>query len=254
MTAKEMARELAVSAKDAKAFGQLIRELILAGELVEVKKKRLADPARVDLLVGALECNPRGFGFVRPVREIDGDDIYVAAANMNSAMHDDIVVVRIPSDRKAKRTRSGRRPGAKSDAKIVEVLKRARTEIVGTFRLDNRVGYVVPDNPRLFRNVIVAAGDAGDARNDDKVAVRISVWPTLQLPPEGEVTQVFGPRGKLDAEMQSVVHEFDLRREFDAKTLRHARRIPSEPSAADLKGRIDLTGEMIFTILTTRST
>jgi len=247
MTADEMASALKVPPKERKAFDALVEELKLAGELVEVKRKRLADPARVDLMVGTLSCNPRGFGFIRPARETDGDDVYVSGENMSSAFDGDVVVARVPpSYRKAER--QGRRLGSKSDVKVVSILRHARSEIVGTFRKDRNVRYVVPDNPRLFRDVVVAAEDTNGARHNDKVAVRVTVWPTRHTPPEGDVVEVFGKRGQLAAELESVVREYNLRKDFPPSVAKRARRIPLEPRAADLKGRTDLTGETIFTI------
>ncbi len=94
------------------------------------------------------------------------------------------------------------------------MLRRARTEIVGTLRQEGHVRVVIPDDPRLFRDVVVAQGDEGGAREDDKVAVRITVWPTRHISPAGEITAVFGPRGQLEAERLSVVREFNLRMDF----------------------------------------
>ena len=47
--------------------------------------------------MGTLDCNPRGFGFVVPVKEDVGEDVYVNEEDMGSAMHGDLVVVRLPT-------------------------------------------------------------------------------------------------------------------------------------------------------------
>ena len=249
MTAKEMAEALSIPDAEHEDFFGAIKELELAGELVEVKKKRLADPGRVDLMIGTLLCNPRGFGFIRPVREIDGEDIYVSGENMSSALEGDLVVARVPTAyRKAKAERARTRKRDRAEVKIVSVLKRARTHIVGTFRRERKVRYVVPDNPRLFRDVIIAAEDTGSAKNNDKVRARITAWPTRHLGPEGEIVEVFGKRGNLEAERQSVVSEFGLRDTFPSEVLRAAKRIPRNPTRRDLKSRTDLTDELIITI------
>jgi len=250
MTAAQMADALKVPSGERKAFFDRIEALKLAGELVEVKKRRLADPSRVDLVVGALQCNPRGFGFIRPVREADGEDVYVSGENMSGALHGDLVVARVPQAfRKAQKDRGrGARRDKGAEVKIVSVLQRARTEIVGTFRQDRRVRCVIPDNPRLFRDVIVAAEDAHGARSDDKVRVRVTAWPTRHMGPEGKVVEVFGPRGQLEAELKSVASEYELRLEFPPAVLRAAERVPKTPRPKELKGRADLTAEQIFTI------
>jgi ribonuclease R len=257
MTAEELAGRLDVPPSQREEFRRLVREIEFAGELVEVKKRRLADPERVDLVVGTLLCNPRGFGFLRPARERDGADRYVSGENMSSAMHGDLVVARMPpslrprpgpAGRKRERFR-GRGQGAfEPEIKVVSVLRRARTEIVGTLRREGHVRVVIPDDPRLFRDVVVAQGDEGGAREDDKVAVRITVWPTRHISPAGEIIAVFGPRGQLDAERLSVVREFNLRLDFPPEVARAAEALPQQVEPPDLAVRQDLTGETIFTI------
>ncbi len=257
MTREQLARALDVPQEEMQPFDDLVRELELAGELVEVKNKQLADPERVDLVVGKLGCNPRGFGFVRPMRERDGEDMYIGASNMSSALHGDIVVVRVPpsarrreeSFRGKKSQRRGRKGGGdRPEIKIVSVLQRGRTEIVGTFRQEGHMRFVVPDDPRLFRDVMVAAEDAGEAQLNDKVAVRITVWPSRHINPAGVVSKVFGQRGDLEAERLSVIHEYNLRSDFPEEVVHAAEKCGGEVSPADLKRRADLTAEEIFTI------
>jgi len=101
MTVEELAARLDVPSSEREEFQRLVRELEFAGELVEVKKRRLADPERVDLVVGTLLCNPRGFGFLRPARERDGEDRYISGENMSSAMHGDLVVAGARRDHQA---------------------------------------------------------------------------------------------------------------------------------------------------------
>jgi len=249
MTAQEIAQKLRVPEGKRPELFRLIEELKLAGELVEVKHARLADPERVDLLVGTLLCNPRGFGFIRPARERDGEDLFVSGSNMSSAMHGDLVVARVPRAGQRGRRRSPRH-GARGmpDVKIVSVLRRARTHIVGTFFRARHVHFVVPDDPRLFRDVVIAAADAHGARHEDKVRVRVLTWPSRHINPTGEVVEVFGPRGRLETERLAVVHEYDLRHEFPQGVLRAAERVARSPRKADLASRTDLTREQVFTI------
>ena len=257
MTVEELAGRLDIPSSEREEFRRLVRELEFAGEMVEVKKRRLADPERVDLVVGTLLCNPRGFGFLRPVRERDGEDRYVSGENMSSAMHGDLVVARMPPSlrprpgqgrQKRERFHGGGRGAYEPEIKVVSVLRRARTEIVGTLRQEGHVRVVIPDDPRLFRDVVVAQGDEGGAREDDKVAVRITVWPTRHISPAGEITAVFGPRGQLEAERLSVVREFNLRMDFPPEVERAAEALPQHVEPSDLADRHDLTDETIFTI------
>ena len=248
MTAQELGDRLGARDEDREQLNRVIKELQLAGELVEVKKRRLVDPARVELVVGTLMCNPRGFGFIVQAREADGEDVYVSGENMSSALHGDVVVARVPGGRQPRPPPRSGRKSPSGEAKIISVLKRARTEIVGTFRGQKHVRYVVPDDPRLFRDVMVGAEDTADAQHNDKVRVRITLWPTRHINPAGEVVEVFGPRGLLEAEISSAVCAFNLRREFPQAVLHAVRRLPQQVPKSALGAREDLTSAPIITI------
>lgn len=244
MTADEMAERLGVAADDLERFRGVVRELELAGEIVEVKRGRLAAPEKVDLIVGRLQCHPRGFAFLLPVREQDGADLYVSAEDQGAAMHGDLAVVSVSSQPR----RRGRRAPAGPSGKVVSVLERARETLVGTYRRDARFGYVVPEDPRYFRDVYVAEEDSGDAEPGDKVVVRITAWPRKGLNPEGAVEEVLGGENDPRAMALAVIREYGLRDEFPPEALEEAESAPSRVSPADERGRLDLRDTLAFTI------
>jgi ribonuclease R len=213
----------------------------LAGDLVEVKFGCLTTPDKVGLAVGVLHCNPRGFGFVVPVRPEDGgEDIYVAGEDQAAAMHGDIVVVSLS----AARRRSGQGPSGK----VVRVLRHARRELLGTYRENRTVAYVEPDDRRFYHDVYIAREDAGGARPGDKVRVRITAWPNRHLNPEGVVEEVLGAQGDPRVETLAVIRGFGLREDFPQDALAEAEALPPRPGPADLDGRLDLREELTFTI------
>lgn len=247
MTADDMAKHFKVPKSERAAFDELIAELKRTGEIVEVKNRCLADPDKVDLIVGKLLCNPRGFGFIRPAREKDGEDVYVHGSNMSSAMQGDIVAARFPKPKKRRGGRS-RRQKDSPEVKIVSVVERARTHIVGTFVTVRNLNYVVPDDPRQFRDIFVAPQDAHGATHEDKVNVRVLTWPSRHINPTGEVVEVFGPRGQLEAERQSVIAGFDLRNEWPDEVKRAADRVRDRVTKSECRDREDFEGEMVVTI------
>ena len=76
----------------------------------------------MNLVVGRVSTNPRGFAFVDP--ESPGDDvpasIYIAGNNLNQAMHGDRVVVRVEHQRDPRR----------AEGRILRILERASERIV----------------------------------------------------------------------------------------------------------------------------
>ncbi len=89
-------------------FKRQLRALVASGKLIEIRGQRFGLPGRMNLIVGRVSTNPRGFAFVDPEApdEHAPKSIYIAGNNLNQAMHGDRVVVRV--EQRARRAR--RRP------------------------------------------------------------------------------------------------------------------------------------------------
>ena len=151
-TAKELQHLLRVPAEERATFRRRLRALVASGALVEIRGHRFGLPDRMNLVVGRVSTNPRGFAFVDP--EAPGDDgpksIYIAGNNLNQAMHGDRVVVRVEH----------RRDGDRAEGRILRILERGTERIVGRYDLDEAaLGFVVPFDRRLIMDVQVPKGE-----------------------------------------------------------------------------------------------
>lgn len=245
MTAAELAEHFEINDQEYRAFCKLLQDLEFQGEIVKIKRKQYANPKTVNLLVGTMDCNSRGFGFVVPAKKGEGKDIFVNEENMHSAMHGDTVVVRLPDLEQI--PKRGKQKGGGS-GQIVNVLKRANPLVVGTFKKSKRLRYVVPDNARLFRDVYVTEGDAKDATPDDKVVVKIVQWPSRHLNPEGEITEILGKEGDPKVDLHSIIYQFKLPRAFHKNVLNEAESISQEIPQEEIQTRLDLRKKLIITI------
>ncbi|MEK7789890.1 MAG: ribonuclease R [Planctomycetota bacterium] len=246
MTAAELAEHFEVSDAEYRAFCDLLHGLEFSGDVVKVKQKQYADPKKVHLVVGTLDCNPRGFGFVVPVKEDGGEDIYVNEEDMGSAMHGDLVVVRLPATTQIPKRWKGKKRGA--SGQIVNVLKRVNELVVGTFEKTKRLRFVSPDEPRLFRDIYVAEEASMDAQPGDKVVVRITEWPSRHLNPEGEITDVLGKEGDHKVDLRSIMYQFKLPHAFGQKVANETKHISHSISQTEIQSRLDLRGKLIITI------
>lgn len=68
---------------------------------------------------------------------------------------------------------------------IVEVVSRAHESIVGRYFEEGGIGFVVPDNPKVQREVLITPGRNGSAKVGQFVEVKITHWPTARLPAPG---------------------------------------------------------------------
>src|SRR5918995_7368273 len=183
-TPRELLQRLKIPHEQRATFKRLLGQLVSDGALVQTRGNRFGLPDLMNLVVGRITTNPRGFGFVVPDRPIDNvtGDIYVSGSNLNQAMHGDRVVARI--ERTTDRGVEGR---------IVRILERGAATTVGRYDVDESgMGFVVPFDRRLIMDVQIPSGEQKDAERGDMVAVEITRWPTAARGPMGRVMEVLG--------------------------------------------------------------
>ena len=248
MNASELAEHFKIDDSESKQFHTLLRELELKGEIVRIKKEQYANPGKANLLVGKLDANQRGFGFVVPVKDGISDDIYVDAEGMWSAMHGDIVVVRLPSTKKKKKGRRKKRERERNVGRIIDVLHRENETVVGTLKKSRHFNYIAPDNSKLPRDIYVSMEDTKESEHGDKVVVKIDQWPTRHLNAEGTIIEVLGRDGESAVDIKSIIHQFKLPFKFDKNILAETQDLPLSISPDEISTRLDLRDKLIITI------
>ncbi len=248
MNASELAEHFKIDDSESKQFCTLLRELELKGEIVRIKKEQYTNPKKANLLVGKLDVNQRGFGFVVPVKDGISDDIYVDAESLGSAMHGDIVVVRLPSTKKKKKGKRKKREREKNVGRIIDVLRRENETVVGILKKSRHFNYVAPDNSKLPRDIYVSMEDTKESKHGDKVVVKIDQWPTRHLKAEGTIIEVIGRDGEPAVDIKSIIHQFKLPFKFDKNILAETQDLPLSISPDEITTRLDLRDELIITI------
>jgi len=181
--------------------------------------------------------NPTGFAFCRP-DEADQEDVYVPARGVRPAMHGDRVLV---EPRYFKR-------GPRTGGRVVKVVARAVTQVVGVYRHGRTTGVVVPQEQRLTVPILVPKGDDGGAADGDMVVAELTRYPGVEADAEARVTRVLGPAGDPRVETLAVIHAHDLPLDFPPEVLTQARRIPQAVPAARVAERLDLRALPLVTI------
>jgi ribonuclease R len=239
-TPRELLQALKLSREDRPTFKRLLADLVESGELVETRGNRFGLPDKMNLIVGRMVTHPRGFGFVvpdRPLENVKGD-LYIAGSNLNQAMHGDRVVARLE-----------RVSADRAEGRIVRVLERGSETVVGRFDMDGLgIGFVVPFDRRLIMDVQIPSGEHLEAKPGDMVVVRITRWPTPTRGPLGRVTEVLGDINEPGVDNEIIIRKFGLPDEHSEEAVEEARRIGSEVTAADLKGRTDFRPVVTVTI------
>ena len=239
-TPRELLQRLKVPREQRATFKRLLKDLVSTGALIQTRGNRYGVPDLMNLVVGRITTNPRGFGFVvpdRPIENVTGD-LYVAGSNLNQAMHGDRVVARI--ERVTDRGAEGR---------ILRILERGATATVGRFDVDESgMGFVVPFDRRLIMDVQIPSGEQKDAEPGDMVTVDITRWPTAARGPMGRVTDVLGTIDEPGVDTEIIIRKFGISDQHGEAAVAEAKRLGGEVRERDLKGRTDFRPLVTVTI------
>ncbi len=236
MKAKELARALSVPASEYKDFKELLRVLEREGTIYRVKGQRYALPEKINLKVGTLSLTRSEDGFVLPD---DGSrDVFIPSSLLESGMDGDRVVARIES----------RPRGKNPQGRIIKILERARTTVVGTFQESRRFGYVVPLDDRVFKDVLIPSGEENGAHSGDIVVARLTAYGDRKLNPLGAVDRVLGPITQPGVDVLSILFGYGLDLEFPEDVEAAAREAVRKKEPEGWQERIDRTSLHVFTI------
>lgn len=226
------------TAEEFKDLIKILNHLEDTGQLVRTRKNRYGLPERMNLIRGTIEMNRKGFAFLIP----DDDqvaDIYINPNDLASAMHKDKVIVRLEKE--------GYRDH-RSEGKVIRILERAQTQIVGTFEDNREFGFVTPDDSRIASDIFIPKNKTYGAVTGHKVVVDITKYPERRKSAEGEVVQILGHKNDPGVDILSVIYKHGLKIDFSEEVLTQAEQIPDTVSKTDLEGRRDLRDETIVTI------
>ena len=155
-------------------------------------------------------------------------------------------------------TASPPRPGREKDevtGSVVRVLKRHRTQIVGTLQRGKKFLYVMPDDPRIPHDIYVPpARDTGRPANiGDKVVVELHAWESRHTNPEGEIIEVLGApdAGGCGHALRIALLQFAsaFSQERPAGSRAHRRVAPARRTdGARNAGRVDCRAHCVVTI------
>ena len=242
-TARDLAQILRVPREERHSFKRLLTTLVDEGALLQIRGNRFGLPEKMDLVVGRLQTNPGGFGFVVPEHADPGAaqgrrDIYIAASNLTEAMHGDKVVVRI--ERQSERGPEGR---------IIRIVERSQETIVGRFEVNEEgLGFVVPFDRRVLTDVHVPTGQWSSAEPGEMVLVEITRWPTATRGPVGRVAEVLGGIDEPGVDTRIIIRKHGIPDVHSEESVEEARRIGTTVKERDIRGRTDFRGVTTVTI------
>jgi ribonuclease R len=238
-TAGQLIKKLDITERKLKsALHSLLSEMAKEGSVIEMANGRFRSVNKAEKIIGRVDYVNARFAFIIPDGEEHTEDIYVREDDLMQALDDDRVEVEIKGSNK-----SGRLEG-----RVVKLLERKRTEFVGRVIKSKATAFVRPDFRKMHHDIFVKMKDLNGAENDDKVIVSLTQWPEWERNPEGKVLRKLGKSGEHQAEMHSIMAEFNLPFEFPKEVDQEAKAISDSISKKEIAKRRDFRGITTFTI------
>lgn len=236
MKAKQIAMVMRVPKNEYNEFLNILGNLEMKMKIQKNRKNqyRIAEKVYYD---GIYRKNAKGFGFVKI--ENEEDEIYIAKTNSSNALNGDEVLIEIIEEKNKVK---------KAEGKIVRILKHEKDTVVGIFQNNKNFGFVVPDDKNFGTDIFISKKNFGKAKNNHKVLVQITKYPEKGKKAEGKIIEVLGNVNETGVDMLSLIKEHKLPSIFPEQVVEEAKKCGNRIDEQDIKNRIDLRNEIIFTI------
>lgn len=233
---RALARELDISARQYASFKILLKSLTEQNRIRRHKGNKFGYLREPAVVTGQLHVKTQGYGFL--IRDDGGEDLFISQRNMGSALDRDKVKV-LPW---------AKAQGKLTEGRVIEILERGRTTVVGTFLEAKTFNYVMPDDLKINRDIYIDFKDSHNASIGQKVVVQIDDWGDDRRMPSGKVVEVLGYAQDKGVDVLSVAHTFNISPHFPKAVEKEARAIQPQIAQEEVDRRADFRNEFIFTI------
>ncbi len=234
---KEFSYLLQVPPRDREQLKQILDELVAEGK-ISITKKGKYTKLEKGLVRGVFESNARGFGFVTV--EGEEEDYFIPENAVGDAMYHDVVLMQVVVPYAE--------PGKRKEGKVIKVLERGITQVVGTFQKSRNFGFVVPDNQRFEKDIFLSKSESKNLSEGHKVVVKIIDYGGDGKNPEGKVLEVLGHANDPRVDILSVIKAYDVPLEFPQEVMQQVKRVNDEVFEREKAGRMDIRGWQTVTI------
>jgi ribonuclease R len=188
---------------------------------------------RLNRFIGSLDLKDAGFGFV--ITDELEKDIFIPKKMTLNALNRDTVLVELTTGLD------------NPEGKIIEVVKRNTTYLVGTLKQRGNNYIVYPDNFKANLIAIIDKNQLNNAKVNDKVKVYLTKYQSDGRC-SGEIVSVIGKKGDPGIDVTMLLEESMLRTTFPQEVLLESNSIPQSIKKEDYPDYRDLSSELIFTI------
>lgn len=233
---KQLAKILKVSEDKYQPFKRKLKKMVDDGKIFRHKKGKLGQGLKTSEVVGKIQVKTQGYGFL--IIEDSKIDIFISQKNMGTALQGDTVRAVLFAHFR----------GKNQEAKVVEIVKRARTNIVGIFQQGKDWGVVIPDEQKIQHDFQIARENQLNAKNGQKVVAHLLAWEDERQHPQGKIVEILGDPDQPGVDIIAIARSFDLPDQFSKRVLDEADKITKPIPESEIERRLDWRNELTFTI------
>ena len=179
---------------DIKLFSAILPRLKLSMENQENNPPAGGKTSNIE---GQITVSRRGVGYMP--NDAFEEDIEIPNDYINTALNKDTVEIALLPKVEGERLRG----------EVIKIIKRAKTQFVGTIEKKDGLSFLAPDDQRMYTDIILSPEEK--IEDGMKVLVELAHWDDPKKNPEGRILEVLGKKGEHNVEMKAIVlgHGFE---------------------------------------------
>ena len=215
---------------------ETLENLKLQGFVIENEIGKYQIKETKQYLTGTIDFTSQGTAFL--IFSDTEEDIYIPARKSKDALQGDLVKVYIYPKRSGKR----------KEGEVVEVITRAKSQFVGTIKINPKFSFVITDNHKIHVDFFIRNSDTNGAEDGQKVLIEFKEWKQGDQNPTAKVIEIFGFPGLHKTEMNAIMAEYGLPEHFPDNVEIEAKKISNKISQDEISKRRDFRTITTFTI------
>ena len=238
ITIKELAAYLKADKYTRNVIYDEVRSLEKDNKVRISHKKRIMPMSKEELsLIGTISLAQGGYGFFISENK-DMEDVFISKENLKAAFDGDKVKIEIIKEKSK---------GKNAEGRVLEIIERGKTKIVGTFQESKGFGFVIADNRSISKDIYIEKKFTKNAKNKDKVVAEIINFPKKGNP-EGKIVEIIGHKNDKNVDIYSIAAQHGIPYHFSKQTKKEVLYLDTEVSADDIAGRTDFRDLFTVTI------
>jgi ribonuclease R len=231
---RRIARALRMSEAQYPGFKEILRRLAEEGQIERIQNNCYRIPDNKCQLVGTISFAGHGFAFVTTA---EGEELFVGSYDTGTAFQGDKVLVE----------KYQKQSGKRAEGKVVRVVERSSVPIFGVLRKKQQEWIVTPESPAPPVTILIRNFPQG-IQPGQMVELYNLEWNRVNYLPRADIKQILGVPGDPQDDIPIILKMFRIERDFPAGVTAEAMNLPGIISTAEIRQRLDLRDQVIFTI------